>query len=255
MSNRMQVIVMYSDFNMWLLPAFLYLWGKYAGAKDYRLTLCGYTPYPYEPGKTYGLEVEHYMIGKQEDYPANRWSDSFRKVMENVADPTFIFMLEDYLLVRDVDNLGVRHLYDYAHDRNYILKIDLTNDRLWSGGGTRYLWGYNTYGHCGHLDLIRSFTGTEYNMSLWGGIFNRDLLTKFLVSGESAQQLELNGTHRVNQEGDSVLVLGSRQSPIKHANVVQGGGINQHETVGMPALEVDDREYVLGLLREHLRSN
>lgn len=249
--SPIQVIVMYSDKNMWLIPAFLRNWNKYAGG-GYRLVFCGFSPITSNVASF--RYAENYIIGKQEDYPADRWSDAFNKVLDNVADETFIFMLEDYLLVRDVDNSAIQHLYSYANDRDYVLKIDLTHDRLWSGGGTRYLYGYNTYGHCGHCDLIRSFVGTDYQMSLWGGIFNRDVLKQFLVPNETAQQLELNGTSRVNQLGDSVLVLGTRQSPFKHTNIIQGGGVNYHETVGVPALEPDDRAYVLQLLEEHVTS-
>lgn len=244
-----QVIVMYSDKNLWLLPAFLELWMKYTWTANYRLTFCGYTPIK---RIDVGVAVDNYIIGKQEDYPASRWSDSFIWVLDNIAEQTFIFMLEDYLLVRAVDDLGVRYLFDYVRDREYILRADLTNDRMWTGGGTRYLYGYNTYGHCGHLDLIRSSLGSDYQMSLWGGIFNRDVLRRFLVPGETAQQIELNGTNRVNQVGDSVLVLGTRQSPIKHVNLIQAGGMNPHETVGLPALEEEDRNLVNSLLKEHI---
>lgn len=252
MGNRViQVIVMYSDKNMWLIPAFLRAWSKYANDvfMPYRLVFCGFTPINRDGIHNQAM-IENYIIGRQEDYPAHRWSDAFIRVLDNVAEKTFIFMLEDYLLVRDVDNLGVQHLYDYVADREYVLKADLTNDRMWCGGGNRYLYGYNTYGHCGHLDLIRSFVGSDYQMSLWGGVFNRDAIRKFVVPGETAQQLELNGTHRVNSVGDSVLVLGTRQSPFKHANIIQAGGLNSHETVGLPALDEEDRDYVLKLLKE-----
>lgn len=245
--QSIQVIVMYSDKNMWLIPAYMRAWNKFVWTPEYRLVFCGYTP-------IIGLQnADNYIIGRQEDYPADRWSDSFLQVLDNVAERTFIFMLEDYILIRAVDDLGVRHLYDYVSDRDYVLKADLTHDRLYSGGGSRYLWGFNTYAHCGHLDLVRSFVGTDYQMSLWGGIFNRDTLRQFVVPGETAQQLELNGTHRVNSMGDNVLVVGTRQSPFKHANVVQGGGLNQHETVGLPALDEEDRNYILDLLKGQTR--
>lgn len=249
--SPIQVIVMYSDKLMWLIPAFIKSWKSYAGPA-YRLTFCGFSPLTNY--NIHGSKVENYIIGKQEDYPPNRWTDAFLKVLDNVADKTFIFMLEDYLLVRDIDDIAISHLYDYAADREYVLKIDLTHDRLWSGGGTRYLWGYNTYGHCGHCDLIRSYVGTDYQMSLWGGIFNRETLKRFVIPGETPQQLELNGTARVNNVGDSVLVLGTRQSPLKHTNIVQGGGLNHHETVGLPALDESDRNYVLQLLKEQTSS-
>lgn len=244
MGNKIQVIVMHSSKNMWLIPAFLKLWERYVDSYGFRLVFCGFQPVDCKGTSVF---ANNYIIGNQEDYPADRWTDAFLNVLNNVAERTFIFMLEDYLLVRDADVHGIRHLYDYAKDRDYVLKIDLTNDRMWAGGGTRYLWGYNTYGHCGHLDLIRSNLGSEYQMSLWGGVFNRDTLKPFVIPGESAQQLELSGTNRVNLVGDSVLVLGTRQSPIKHTNIIQGGTLNMHELVGLPALEQQDRIMVEGL--------
>lgn len=236
------------------IPAFLQHWSKYAG-NDYRITLAGYSTSPWAEGYATitGMPIDNYIIGRQEDFPANRWSDSLMRVLNNAADETFILMLEDYLLVRNVDNLGVRHLYDYVSDRQYVLRADLTNDRMWANGGTRYLYGYNTYGHCGHLDLVRSFVGSDYQMSLWGCIFNRDVLRRFLVPGETAQQIELNGTSRVNNVGDSVLVLGTRQSPVKHINLIQGGGLNTHEITGLPGLEEDDRAYIMELLKEQTK--
>lgn len=230
----MQIIVMTSDKGSHTLPAFIHLWRKYFQPKySYNLLICGYT----DP------DLGHfYQIGRQEDYPANRWSDSLLKVLDNAADDVFMLLLDDYWLVRETDTHAVKMCYDYMHQFQYVLKFDLTTERLFADGGGRYLFGYHTYNTLGYLDLIKSQPASPYHMSLWGGLWRRDLLRKVLVPGETAQQIELNGTTRLAQFGDDVLVLGTRQAPMKHANVVQGGKWNQDAMVGLPALAPPDLE-------------
>lgn len=231
----MQIIIMTSDKGSHCLPGFAYLWRKYFQPQyEHNLLVCGYT----DPR----LSFNFYQIGKQKDYPVNRWSDALIKVLDNVADDIFMLMLDDYWLVRETDTHAVKMCYDYMSQFQYVLKFDLTTERLFAEGGGRYLFGYHTYNTLGYLDLIKSQPGSPYHMSLWGGLWRRDLLRKVLVPGETAQQIELSGTTRLAQFGDDMLVLGTRQAPVKHANVVQGGQWNQDTMVGLPALVSADTE-------------
>ena len=220
----MQILVLTSDKQHHCLNPFVHLWQKYfwwsAPMQGARQIICGFTP---PRGVKSNYTWEFYSIGRQEDYPADRWSDALIKVLDEVADEQFLLMLEDYWLCRPVDLAAVRMLYDYARQFSNVLKIDLTTDRLYMDGGGRFLYGYNTYNHVGYLDLIKSPPGSQYQMSLWGGIWNRDVMRRFLVPGERAQEVELRGTARVNETGDSVLVLGTRQAPMMHGNVYQSG--------------------------------
>jgi hypothetical protein len=129
-------------------------------------------------------------------------------------------MLEDFWLCRPADVRGIKYLYDYAGQFENVLKIDLAFDRLYIHGGSTFLYNANNYGYVGHIDLLRSPHGTPYQFSLWGGIWRRDVMRRFVVLGETAQELEMHGTSRVT---DDVLVLGTRQAPLVHGNIYRSG--------------------------------
>lgn len=230
-----QTIVLTSDKQLHCPPAFCYLWNRYYPLSN-RVAVCGYS----EPNLPNNFSF--YSIGRFEDYPPHRWSDALLRVLDHVADEVFILMLDDYYLMRPVDAHALKMIYDYMHQFQNVIRFDLTTDRLFADGGGKYNFGYNTYDTLGYLDLIKSSFGSPYHLSLWGGMWRRDLLRQFLVPGETAQQIEINGTARLSQVGDDLLVLGTRQSPLKHANVIQRGEWNQDALTGLPALKPSDLE-------------
>jgi hypothetical protein len=236
-----QVIVISSDKYCHLFRGFWYQWAKYYGT-DASLILCGLTN-PRQLDSKFGHRgIPFYSAGSPDDYPPSRWSDKLLKILDEVAEEVFVLMLEDYWLTRPVDTRAIKMIYDYMFQFQNVIKFDVTTERLFANGGGQYLFGYNTYETLGYLDLIKSDFGSPYHLSLWGGMWRRDLLRQFLVIGETAQQIELNGTHRLAQVGDELLVLGTRQAPLKHANVVQRGSWNDDPMTGLPALKAADRE-------------
>lgn len=221
----MQVIVTTSDNQHHCLTPFMYLWQEFFTAytppnviEDLDLVFCGFTP-PDVNLQQFDNWRFH-SLGKYEDYPVNKWSDAFLKVLDEVAQERFILMLEDYWICRPVDVRGIMHLYGYADQFENVLKIDTAFDRLYLHAGSRFLYGQNGYGYVGHMDLLKSPHGTPYQFSLWGGIWRRDVMRRFVVPGESAQELEMAGTRRVT---DDVLVLGTRQAPLRHGNIYRAG--------------------------------
>ena len=238
--GMVQVIVMTSDKNSYTLKGFFHLWQKYYKAQCIGIVM-GFS----KDGLELPSDFRFISQGNQDDYPRERWSERLRDVLDNVADEVFILLLDDYWLVRQVDLVGVKMIYDYMFQFQNVIKVDLATDRLYADGGTKYLYGYNTYNTLGHLDLIKSNFRSPYHMSLWGGMWSRNLLKRFIVPGESAQQIELNGTPRLAAVGDEVLVLGTRQAPLLHINALQGRDWNTDQSVGLPALEQVDRDYVM----------
>lgn len=232
---------MTSDFGAHTLRGFAHQWLKYFQPQyDHQVLVCGF-------GDPHLSHFQFYSIGKQEDYPAHKWSNSLINVLDSVAEDIFLLLLDDYWLTRPVDTKAVGMCYWYMKQFEYVVKFDLTTDRLYAEGGSKYLFGYHTYDTLEYLDLIKSSPGSPYHMSLWGGLWRRDLLKKVLIPGETAQQIELNGTNRLSQFGDAVLVLGTRQAPMKHANVVQGGKWNQDTMVGFPSLKEGDLDELKSL--------
>lgn len=245
-----QVIVMTSDNQQdKVLPAFWHQWEKYFnGIYHIRMT-CGFT-------EQVDLNSHFYSIGNYSDYPANKWSDALIKVLDNVADEVFILMLDDYWLSRPVDIMAIQMIYDYMRQFKNVLKFDLTDERLYSDtppgdGYNRFYWGYNTYNTLGYLDLIKSNPNGLYHLSLWGGMWRRDLLKQLLVPGERAQEIEMYGGNRLLKHSEW-LVLGTRQAPMRHANVIQRGEWSDNDRVGLPGMKESDLDELrkLGYLSE-----
>lgn len=229
----MQVIVMTSNGKEKILQGFFYQWDKHFST-DYEaeIVICGFA------------KNVDYFIGNFSDYPADKWSNALLKVLDNVADEVFLLLLDDYWLTRQVDTIALKMMYDYMFQFQNVLKFDVAYDRLGAWGADLH---YNTLGY---LDLVKSDHASQYHMSLWGGLWRRDLMKKIIIPNETAQQIELNGTTRLAQFGDEMLVLGTRQAPLFHANVIQNAEWNSDTQVGLPALKENDREELkkLGVL-------
>jgi hypothetical protein len=226
---------MTSDHQSHTLRGFFYQWEKYTYSQQFDVVKCGFR------SQDTSLH-EFYSIGNQDDYPINKWSDALIKVLNEVAEDIFILMFDDFWLTRQVDINALDMIYGYMQQFENVIKFDLATERLFAEGGGKHLYGNQTYNTLGYLDLIKSNHQSAYHMSLWGGMWRRDLLKQILVPGETAQQVELNGTQRLAQYGDEMLVLGTRQAPMMHANVIQNGKWNQDHNVGLPALNEADRK-------------
>lgn len=224
----MQVIVMTSDLCSYSLPGFFHQWKKYYHGEHVGI-LVGFS----KPEIDLPDNFRFVSQGKQEDFPRNRWSFRLKSVLEEIADDVFMLLLDDYWLVRQVDTTALQMIYDYMEQFRNVLKIDLAYERLGSHGHT-------DYNRLGYLDLIKSDYKSQYHMSLWGGMYRNQLLKDMLVPGESAQEIEINGTSRLSQLGDEVLVLGTRQAPLLHVNALQGRGWNKAEGFGVLGLEQSD---------------
>lgn len=212
----MQVIVIASEKMYKCLSPFMYQWQRYADFSAFDVVVCGFAPVDY-----YCDELTRFVsMGNQVDWPASRWSEKLMRILDEVATEQFALMLEDYWLLRQVDTQAVKMLFDYAAQFQNVLKIDLGTDRLYINGGSNFLYGANTYNNVGYLDLIKSPPGTPYQMSFWGGIWNREQLKRVLVPGklETPQDIEIAGTSRVT---DDQLVFGTRQAPLLHGNIYQ----------------------------------
>ena len=239
----MQVIVIASEKMYHCLSPFMYQWEKHVGGMlgtPFDMMICGCA----KPDHYLSSQTDFHSVGNQADWPVSRWSEKLMKILDEVAEEQFILMLEDYWLTRRVDIYALTMLFDYAKQFENVLKLDLTHDRLYINGGANFLFGANTYDNCGYLDLIKSPPGTPYQMSLWAGIWNREQMKRVLVTGETAQDIEIAGTRRVTEDQ---LVLGTRQAPMLHGNIYQSR--NEGKPVYEDAhwaIKTDDLEFMKG---------
>lgn len=205
----MRVIVTTCDHYHHVLKIFIHQFNKHWG-QDQPVLIAGFSRPSYELPSNFSF----HSIGKIEDYPPHRWADALDRTLSIMDDEVFTLLLDDYILTRPVNISAIRILYDYMVQFKDVVKIDLCEDRLYAQGVDL------DYDHAGYIDLIKSMPGSPYHMSLWPGMWNRTHLISILKPGESAQDLEVHGTTRLSHMQD-LRVLGTRQAPLRIANVVR----------------------------------
>lgn len=223
----MRIFCLTSDRYLNALKAFAWLFNRY-WSEDQEVVVAGFKP----PDFALPDNFTFHSLGDMADYPVNKWSDALIKLLHDYTDDTFALFLEDYYLTRPVNRQAVRMLYDYMRQFRNVLKMDLCMDRLYAAGMT-------DYNHCGYLDLIRSDPASQYQMSLFLGLWNRDLMLRFLIPGESPWEVELEGTPRVARAAHDVMVLGTRQAPCRITLAHRRGDPNELLLDGLAASDVE----------------
>jgi len=230
------IFVLTSDKYLDALRPFAYLFNKY-WSKDQPVTVAGFTPPEFELPDNFTF----YSIGDFSEYPVGRWSDALIDLLNHFSNiNSFCLMLEDYWLTRPVDTTAVSILYSYMEQFRYVLKMCLTGDRLYSAEMT-------PYGNVSYIDLILSSPQSQYQMSMMAGLWSRELLLSVLVPGETPWEVELNGTPRVRERKDDLIVLGTRQWPIRHCLAYRGGDpskLNLSELSECDIKELTDLGYI-----------
>lgn len=228
MSTDYRIFVMTSDKYLPALRPYAHLINKYWYPNP-QVVVFGFQ----EPKFPLPENFKFVSIGKQQDYPFERWSDALINVLNHVKDEAFILMLEDYWITRPVDERAVKILYDYIIQFGYVIKIDLCGDRLYAHGANL------EYDTVAHIDLIKSMPGSPYHMSLMTGIWRRDNLLQLLTPGESPHDLEIAGSTRLSHM-EGMVVLGTRQWPVRHILGLRArdyAHVNMH---GLKQGDIDD---------------
>lgn len=230
------IVVTTSNKYLYALKAFAHLFNKYWDKEQMVQVVCFDFP---------DFDLPHnflyYSMGDQVNYPVNKWSNAILEFLEMHPEMDhFVLMFEDYWLSRQVDVTAVKMLYDYARQFENVIKVDLCGDRLYAGGMT-------DYNVCGRLDLIKSDPGSQYHMSLMAGIWSRELFMRYVQRDESPWDVELNGTPRLAAAGDNVLVIGTRQWPVRHILALRGGDADKLLPGGLQKADLDELTS-LGLL-------
>ncbi len=202
------VIVSVSDKHLWCLKPFSYLFNRY-WSPDQKVVVAGYTPPPFELPRNFAF----YTIS-QPQYPKEKWANGLIEFLDIYQADYGVIMLEDYWISRRVDFQAIYSLTEYMARHPEILRVDLTADRLYAGG-------MRDVDYWDRFDIIEA-AGSQYQMSLQAGLWNlrilRDLLTKLPATSRSAWDVELTGTTLINNFGDKMRVVGTRQWPIRYAN-------------------------------------
>jgi hypothetical protein len=214
-----RVFVYTSDPYLWLMKPFSYLFGFFWSDLQ-EVIVGGFTPprTPLPPNF-------HFHQINEKPYPKNKWSTGLIEFLGSFDDDIFILMLEDYLLRRTVDHGGISTLADYMRlEKNSdVVRLDLTNDRLNTDG-------MHDIESWGHYDIISCNKNSMYEMSLQAAIWNRHNLLGILHPGLTPWEVELQ-TNMVEQP---YRVLGTRQFPLRYANLMLKGAVMDYELDNLP---------------------
>ena len=215
--GEVKVVLRVADPTLWCLRPFFYMQQKYAP------WMRGYVAGFSSPKFEIPADWQFVSLGAFEDYPINKWSNAVRNLIGHTdfVDERFILMLEDYFILRKVDERGIRQLGAYMQQHPEVAKIDLTTDRLYAGGMRDYA-AYEQF------DLIIGDPNAAYNTSVLAAIWDKGAFLELLVDDETPWQFELEGSTRwMNYAFETnKKVLGTRQFPIRHTVAIRNGVID-----------------------------
>lgn len=206
----MRIFIVTSDVTSWMLRACLWLLDRH-WPQHPPVLVAGYTPPDLPAG------VEFYPIGEFSDYPVGRWSSGVLKFLDSQPDDIFLWTMDDFWLIGDVDDAAVRLLYRHLLANPHLARIDLTDDRLKSGAAA-------DAGRLGHLDLISTPPATPYQLSFQTGLWRRGALIQYMTPGESPAEAEIRGANRMTRANANV--LGTRQAPVRYLIAMQHGQLH-----------------------------
>jgi hypothetical protein len=181
-------------------------------------------------------------LGPQEMFPIERWSDQIYNFLSSVPDEVFVFMLEDMWIIEPVKADIVQMAFDYMVQFEYVARFDLTGDRL-HAGDARF------YGKLGSVDLIWSNPDGQYHLSTMPGLWRKKHLLKVLIPNETPWQLELEGTPRLGNLKESLIVLGTNAWPVRNTLAFRGGDVNKLLLDEVDPVAVEEMSD-LGLLKD-----
>lgn len=223
----MKISIFTSDHHDWLLKGFFHQWDKYARNEAFEIEVAGFTrPEFLEPQRQF------YKIGEFKDYPIERWSDAVIRYLEAIPDELFLFMHEDYWMMRPVREMDLHSAHGYMMEHENVIRFDVAADRMFAKGA-RYIetWG--------SLDICEA--KGAYSLSHQASIFRKSLLLEVMRKGETPWEAELNGSARLNQL--PYRVVGSYQWPMMYLIAVNKGKMDRTGGWMFPARTLKDSDW------------
>lgn len=205
----MRIVMLTSDKTAWMLRACYWLLDKY-WPEHPRCLVGGFT----KPQMPETDKLEWLTLGDFADYPYERWSDALLQLLALIPEEIFLWTLDDFWLVQQVDDTAVRQLYQHLLDNSHLARIDLTTDRL-------YAATVQDAGTLGPLHLVSTPPNTPYQLSFQTGLWRKEALRQYLVPGETAAEVEIRGSLRMQRAAANV--LGTREAPFKYLIAMQHG--------------------------------
>lgn len=236
-----RVLVFTCDKYAWALKGFCHQFNKYWSSLQ-PVLIAGYT----KPDFPVPDNFEFLSISSKE-YPSDKWSNGLIDTLRRIRDGHIVIMLEDYWLCRGVNHQAVGTCYELCQSHPQILRFDLTDDRQYNG----HAMDFDYMPYYGYNDIVWTSPESPYQVSLQTAIWNRKALLNVAVPNESAWKFETAGTATKVRNRPDLWVLGTRQRPVRYANVFRGGD-SSSDALDLTFLLKEDVEELerIGALRE-----
>ena len=171
-------------------------------------------PYPVYLGTNH-LKYDHNRVTTITVGDDTDWSSDFRSMLEQIPQPYVIVLIEDFLPTKSVDTAMIDRLITYMVDKGAGCL------RLFPCPGPDLPYLDNP--------LVGEISkGADYRLSLQAAIWDKQILLELLREGESAWELELNGTKRTNALAAPFLcVAGDSPIPYFCTGVVKGKWVKE----------------------------
>ena len=200
----MKVLVPTNDKYLWALRPFAYLFNIYWSSLQ-PVVVLGFNRPQFDLPKNFEfVSLDH------RNYGAGEWTNGLLKFLPHWDEDYFVWMLEDYWLVRGVNHGAVASLEEYMRIHPGVLRIDLTSDRLHSGRAR----DVDTWGS---LDIIETPPDTPYQWSTQACVVNRKHMIRCLRPDMAPWDFELRGNELIPE---GLRVLGTRQYPVRYLNAI-----------------------------------
>jgi hypothetical protein len=204
----------------WLLQGFAYLFNQF-WSPEQKVTVVSYGRNDLKLPENFAF----HSIAK-ENYPAHQWSDGIIRFLTQINDDVFVTFLEDFWLNRLVDRQAVQFMFDWMKENSDgILRLE-----LWRS--VRSKRQARVWGQIRGIPIMQSVQGTKYRMNLQCNIWNRHQLMRVLMPGENPWQVEIRGTERVDQLGQTV--LGVKEPLVNYEPIFQKGRLDHGSMQKIP---------------------
>lgn len=211
----MRVLVITNDNSLWCLSPFSYLFNKYWSPAQ-EVVVGGYN----KPKFALPNNFTFHSLGST-NAPQDTWSNGLIKFLTEMNDDYSIILLEDYWISRPVDTNCIDVAFEYMKSNPSVLRFDLTGDVEHCNGDCRDAL---YFGFINHYDIVEKPPGKEYRMSFQAAIWNNKLLLSLLEKNRTPWLIEINTV-----VPDHILVLGTKQWPLRYVNAVWKGELDLEE--------------------------
>lgn len=158
--------------------------------------------------------VKTITTGKDSD-----WSTAFLKAVEQINSKYLLILMEDYFLLQPPDEDFIKKAVDYMQDHS------ISCFRLFPRPGPD-----NITAAINRVEFGEIAVNSDYRVSLQAAIWDIDYIKRVVRPGESAWELEIEGTKRSNQMPDRLLSIAKEEeAPIPYlcTAVVKGYWIKE----------------------------